>query len=158
MEKRAFLRMAAGTAAVAAVLGSVSAGQWAAAAFFARPSSPPAAVSLAINTPLQNPSPVPQPQRGAPYASADSPVPSAAPEADTQPSPVPTMFPLGSFIVGVRDGFIAVYVDDGETVALKEATSIPILALPEEEQERLTQGIRVLTPAALARLLEDYGS
>ena len=167
MDKRAFFRMAAGVAAVVAVFGSVSAGQWMAAAL-SRPVLPSAtAAVLAADVPGEPlsgtafatmPAPIPQPPRtGADQSPAELPKRDGSNMPDAEAAPVESAEEL-SFIVGVQDGFIAVFLDDGTSVSLKETTGIPILALPEEEQARLTHGIRVFTPAELARILEDYGS
>ena|GEM_PF-2353163 len=72
-------------------------------------------------------------------------------------TPAPADLGLG-FIIGVRDGFIAVYVDNGAAITWKETTGISIRAFPPEEQARLSAGIRVESAAELARVLEDYGS
>ena len=159
MEKRAFLRMAAGVAAVAAVFGGISAGQWLAASLAPAASPPAEALAPAVPSAAVRRAQAPPPLRpgdGAPVlSSADETPPVPAPPSPALITEAP---PAPGYIVGVRGGFIAVYIDDGTTVSLKEATGIPVLALPEEEQARLGAGIRVSTPAALARLLEDYGS
>ena len=64
--------------------------------------------------------------------------------------------PVHNFLVTSRDGLIIVYHADESHV--KEITSIPVNALPEAEQARLAEGIRIYTEEALFRILEDYGS
>ncbi|MCL2387045.1 MAG: BofC C-terminal domain-containing protein [Defluviitaleaceae bacterium] len=67
--------------------------------------------------------------------------------------------PMHNFIVTTANGFIVVYFADGKADGqLKEITQTPTNALPQEEQERLAQGIRIYTEEALMRILEDYGS
>ena len=62
------------------------------------------------------------------------------------------------FIISVHDGFIAVFYDNGEGMGLKELTARPIAALPEGEQIRLIEGIRVTGNEELIRALEDFDS
>ena len=61
------------------------------------------------------------------------------------------------FIITSHEGFIAVFYDD-ETSDLKELTARPIAALPQSEQDRLAQGIKVTGNEELLRALEDFGS
>jgi hypothetical protein len=61
------------------------------------------------------------------------------------------------FIVTSRDGVVVVY-HAGEPPEIMEVTIIPVNAFPQEEQERLSEGIRIYTEEALFRILEDYGS
>ena len=62
-----------------------------------------------------------------------------------------------SYIVTSHEGFIAVY-RAGEKPELMEITTTPTNALPQEEQDRLSQGIHIHTEEALIRILEDFGS
>ena len=61
-----------------------------------------------------------------------------------------------NYIIGVVDGFIAVFYDNGSFV--KELTNRPVAALAEEEQERLIEGIKVRGNDELMRALEDFSS
>lgn len=63
------------------------------------------------------------------------------------------------FIVGIHEGYIAIFYDNGSgELELKEITETPISSLPEEEQNKLREGIRVYGEETLIRLLEDYTS
>jgi len=65
------------------------------------------------------------------------------------------------FLVSSRDGLIVVYYapKDGESAShLRTITNISTAALPQEEQERLAEGIAVYSEDELLRLLEDYSS
>ena len=63
------------------------------------------------------------------------------------------------FIIGVHEGYIAVFYDnDDDLRGIKELTSRPIAALPEEEQQRLIEGIKVVGNEELMRALEDFSS
>ena len=61
------------------------------------------------------------------------------------------------FVITSHEGFIAVFYDDEES-GLKELTARPINALPQSEQDRLAQGIKVIGNEELLRALEDFGS
>lgn len=64
-----------------------------------------------------------------------------------------------SYIVGVQDGFVAVfYTEAMDGAKIKEVTDTPISALPKEDQKKLLEGISISGDDALIRLLEDYGS
>jgi len=177
--KRAIKRTIAGVLSVAAVLGIVATGRWAAAGLAARP--PVTYQSMETETPFPSPSAAteqsavqleaakatPLPARTAPPRQTTAPTQAAGgargdmPQA-TESAPVNGGSAYNAdddaYIIGVQNGFIAVFIDDGEAIRLKAETEIPIHALPEEEQLRLIEGIRVDSAAALARLLEDYGS
>ncbi len=63
------------------------------------------------------------------------------------------------YIVGDYEGYVAVFYEkevNGES--LKEITDMPMSALPEEEQQKLKNGIHVAGNDALNKILEDYGS
>ena len=63
------------------------------------------------------------------------------------------------YIVGEMDGYITVYYEeavDGQIV--KERTNIPVASLPEEERNRLKNGIKVLGNESLSSILQDFGS
>ena len=63
------------------------------------------------------------------------------------------------FIIGIHEGYIAVFYDnDDDLRGIKELTNRPIAALPQEEQERLKEGIRVTGNEELMRALEDFSS
>ncbi|MDR3091477.1 MAG: hypothetical protein LBU36_04665 [Clostridiales bacterium] len=61
------------------------------------------------------------------------------------------------YIIGERDGFIAVFYDD-EARNLAELTDISTAALSPEEKERLREGVKAVGEAELGRFLEAYGS
>jgi len=61
-----------------------------------------------------------------------------------------------NYIIGVVDGYIAVFYDNGSFV--KELTNRPVAALAEEEQQRLMEGIEVRGNDELMRALEDFSS
>jgi hypothetical protein len=64
-----------------------------------------------------------------------------------------------SYILGVKDNFIAVYdQSQAGVILLKEVTNTPIQSLSDEEQEKLRSGIKVVGETQLAKILEDYGS
>lgn len=61
---------------------------------------------------------------------------------------------LLSFLLGIQDGFVALWKDDDP----KPLRVFPYRAdsLPEEDQKRLRDGIRIDTKEQLLQLLEDY--
>ena len=61
------------------------------------------------------------------------------------------------YIIGVHNGYIAVFYDNGNE-SVKELTARPVSALAEEEQLRLIEGIKVQGNEALMRALEDFSS
>lgn len=61
------------------------------------------------------------------------------------------------FVVGEWDGHLAVF-EDGATTPSRLYEDIWIVSFPPEEQERLTNGIRVTSQAELHGVLEDYTS
>ena len=143
MHKRAFNRTVAGIIAVAFVLGGASAGQWLTTSLSPRPPMlQKTEMDLSTAHPTPNPTQAPTPK----------------PSHTTEPNRSTVPQSAETFIVGVRDGFIAVYIDNGAEILLKETTEVPIRALPEDEQKRLLEGIHVENTAALMRVLEDYGS
>jgi len=63
------------------------------------------------------------------------------------------------FIISVHEGYIAVFYDHDDNLrGIKELTNRPIAALPQEEQDRLREGIRVTGNEELMRALEDFSS
>ena len=63
------------------------------------------------------------------------------------------------YIVGVKDGYIAVFYQfPVNGTNLKEITDTPVSALSARERQRLEDGIEITGEAALARIMEDYGS
>jgi len=60
------------------------------------------------------------------------------------------------YVVGIFNGYIAVYYASGGNI--KEVTSTPVSALVEEEQQRLANGIPIYNDEQLVRILQDYGS
>ena len=65
------------------------------------------------------------------------------------------------YIVGVYNGFIAVFFDmenEGEELVLKEITDRHTSALTKLDAEKLQHGIKVKGNEALFQLLQDYGS
>lgn len=64
-----------------------------------------------------------------------------------------------SYIVGVKDGFVAVFYNSAQkTDNIKEVTSTPVNALTPDEQLKLKEGIYVSGRDNLNKILEDYGS
>lgn len=64
-----------------------------------------------------------------------------------------------SFILGEKEGFLAVFQEDAQNrLVLYETTDIPLSALPQTEQQQLKEGIRILGEEGLAKMLSDYGS
>ena len=57
-------------------------------------------------------------------------------------------------VVGVWEGYVAVFLPESETPETVYDT--PLAVLPEEERERLTAGVTAADSASLSRLLEDY--
>lgn len=62
-----------------------------------------------------------------------------------------------AFVVGEWNGHLAVF-EEGETSPSRLYEDIWIVSFPPEEQERLMNGIRVTSRAALHGVLEDYTS
>ncbi len=77
--------------------------------------------------------------------------------ANIQPEE-PSDAPLGRpyRIIGVWEGRLAVYLPQTDMPEIVYDT--PIASLPEEEQQKLREGIAVADSEALAKCLEDYGS
>lgn len=64
-----------------------------------------------------------------------------------------------NYIVGVQDGYVAVFYNEAiDGAKIKEVTDTPISALPEDEKQKLLNGISISGEEALLRLLEDYTS
>ncbi|MCL2353717.1 MAG: hypothetical protein FWC69_03710 [Defluviitaleaceae bacterium] len=61
------------------------------------------------------------------------------------------------FIISVHEGFVAVFYDDDDK-SIKELTTRPISSLPQPEQQRLIDGIKIIGNEDLLRALEDFGS
>ena len=153
-------RTLAGVASIAVVLGVVSAGRW-------------TATMLGLTQNDLPPAHIPVRAEDTPHLSSALAVLASDMEASAQGAALPAHITADTaspgtpnlahpaenrFIVGVQDGFIAIFVDNGATISLKETTSIPINALPAEEQARLLAGIHADDAAALAQVLQDYGS
>lgn len=63
------------------------------------------------------------------------------------------------YIVGQQDGFVAVFYEEEKNgVSLHELTKIPVNSLPQEDQERLKEGILILGDENLSKILADLGS
>ena len=63
------------------------------------------------------------------------------------------------YILGILDDAVAVFYHDiAEGIYLKEKTDIPVSVLPEEELERLREGIKIIGEEELARQLSDFMS
>jgi hypothetical protein len=62
------------------------------------------------------------------------------------------------YIVGEFGGYVAVYYVDNDGQTLKEITGRTVTILPDDEQERLRQGILVIGSDKLAKVMEDYNS
>ena len=61
------------------------------------------------------------------------------------------------YVLKELDGYIAIYtLDEQENATLKETTSILTAYLPEEDKQRLNEGIRVNGKEGLNQALEDY--
>jgi len=149
MRKRAFYRTIVGVCAMAFVLACAAVIPWLAESFSAGKAAAPSGEALA-GIVMDG-----VPETKAATQKDETPLPTASAPAVREM--VMTPEPL-RFVIGVRDGYIAVYSDTGTDVLLKEMTNIPVHALPDEEQERLHGGIVVEGVEALARILEDYGS
>jgi len=79
---------------------------------------------------------------------------SELPQQDLQ-----AQLPDHKYVVTARDGFIVVlYAGHNKSGTVHTITNTPITALPQEEQERLANGINVYSEEALFRILEDFGS
>ncbi|MBE6011148.1 MAG: hypothetical protein E7234_01150 [Lachnospiraceae bacterium] len=64
-----------------------------------------------------------------------------------------------NYIVGVQDGYVAVFYNEAiDGAKIKEITDTPVSALPEDERQKLLDGISISGEEALMRLLEDYTS
>ncbi len=64
-----------------------------------------------------------------------------------------------SFILGEKEGFLAVFQEDAQKkMMLYETTDIPLSAMPPTEQQQLKEGIRILGEEGLAKVLADYES
>ena len=63
---------------------------------------------------------------------------------------------LPRYVLGTSEGYVAVFY--AGAMSLKERTERPVIALSEEEQQRLVEGIPIFTEEQLVRTLEDYGS
>ena len=62
------------------------------------------------------------------------------------------------YMLGVQDGFIAVFTDDGNSTKLMEVTTFPLVSLDQTEKQRLQSGIYIEGEENLNKALEDYGS
>ena len=64
-----------------------------------------------------------------------------------------------AYVIGEKDGYLAVYFDDVEKgPQLKEKTEIPLHVLPAEDVKKITKGIRINGDEDLVRILSDYNS
>ena len=62
-----------------------------------------------------------------------------------------------TYILGEKDGFLAVFYEDGQKgIHLKEKTDVPLSALPKEEAEQIREGRRITGEENLAKILGDY--
>ncbi len=59
-------------------------------------------------------------------------------------------------VLGVWEGKLAVFPPDGTSP--REVYDVYVVSLPEEEQQRLAEGIDIYDDRTLAGLLEDYTS
>ena len=62
------------------------------------------------------------------------------------------------YVVTAIDGYIVVFHAEIYGGGIKERTNTAVGALPQEDIERLTMGIKVCSDEALVRILQDYGS
>lgn len=75
----------------------------------------------------------------------------------SQPVNAPAAEPVATPYVAITlDNQIAIFVQGSETPLL--ITDIDVRALPSADREALSAGVTLQDDAALARLLEDYGS
>jgi hypothetical protein len=63
-----------------------------------------------------------------------------------------------TYMLGIYNGFVAVYYGADGTEGVKEITDSPANALPREEWMRLADGIKADNEEELVKLLQDYGS
>lgn len=75
-----------------------------------------------------------------------------------QPDPQASTSQNYAYVVSSLDGFIVVYQHGKGGLDIVERTMIPICAFPQEEIERLADGINVANSLELAKILQDYGS
>ncbi|HJD23418.1 MAG TPA: hypothetical protein H9694_04645 [Firmicutes bacterium] len=88
-----------------------------------------------------------------PEAEAEPPAPQGA-VSGTQPGEGPSGAML--CVLGEWEGKLAVFAPNG--ISPQEVYDVYISTLPEEEQQKLEQGIPVYDEGTLAGLLEDYTS
>ncbi len=63
-----------------------------------------------------------------------------------------------NYILGVKDGYVAVYYKNNENTILLEQSNIKVNTLPSRDKKMLTNGIPVKNKFELAKIMEDYGS
>ena len=149
MYKNLLIRAAMSAAAIVIVLGISAAGGWFADQFMSVSDTASASI-VSMDMPSAMAANMGSIELEAYNTMEETPVIASADEPTGSQETL-----AGGYIVGVRDGFIAVFTDNGNEIAWKETTSIPVNAFPPEEQARLTAGIRVESAAELARVLED---
>lgn len=63
------------------------------------------------------------------------------------------------YILGESEGYLTVFYEDPQKkLHLKEKTELPVASLPDEEAEKIREGIKVIGENNLAKLLADYMS
>lgn len=63
------------------------------------------------------------------------------------------------YVIGEYNGYVAVFYEkEVNGTSLKEVTDTPVESLPEEEQEKLKEGIKIDGDDNLMKILSDYGS
>lgn len=62
------------------------------------------------------------------------------------------------YIIGIKDGYVAVFFYDGRKKSLKELTNTPIESLSLEDKNRLEKGIKIFDEDKLIAIMQDYES
>ena len=62
------------------------------------------------------------------------------------------------YIIGIKDGYVAVFSHDGIKKSLKELTTTPVESLSSEDKVRLENGIKISDEDKLIAIMQDYES
>ncbi len=62
------------------------------------------------------------------------------------------------YIIGIKNGYVAVFFHDGRKKSLKELTNTPIESLSSEDKNRLEKGIKISDEDKLITIMQDYES
>jgi hypothetical protein len=63
------------------------------------------------------------------------------------------------YVLGIFDGYVTVFSTENQgRQEVMQKTATPVSALPDEEQRRLADGVKIADEEQLARILQDYGS